>query len=375
MTGDLAEQVRALNDRIESQSPTQRSVELRVGAEIDQLMGEMQLLRTQIGTVSTAEIRQSTMALENALLTLAMEREVSTTIPTSPPSEPASTLTRVNLVLPKGQTAEIECFSGDLSITRHLVATGGEWEPHVRRYLETVVQPGWGCLDIGANLGAHTMALAVLAHQGRVVAFEADASNFALLSRNTAVLTAPRGGIQLVHAALWDSETTLMAAGADELAGCTFVTSDLSDAEAVERRLRTVVDASAIAEVELHARLSKVVGIKLDDWLRDNPLPRLDLIKLDAEGSELRVIPGRGRGVCANIQTILLVEYNPACGAAYFNQSPDILFDELLTRFASIHLIEPDGRLTKLVDWPSLASKLAEGKGWEHLVCLPHVSG
>ncbi len=313
MTGDLAEQMRALNDRIESQSPTQRSVELRVGAEIGQLMMEMQLLRTQIGTVSTAEIRQSTMALENALLTLAMEREVSTAIPTSPPSEPASTLTRVNLVLPKGQTAEVECLSGDLSITRHLVTTGGDWEPHIRRYLETVVQPEWICLDIGANLGAHTMALAVLAHQGRVVAFEADASNFALLSRNTAVLAAPRAAIQSVHAALWDSETTLIAAGADELAGCTFVTSDLSGAEAVEQRLRTMVDAGAIAEVELHARLSKVVGIKLDDWIRGNPLPRIDLIRLDTEGSELRVIRGADMAL-RQYQPILLVEYNPACG-------------------------------------------------------------
>jgi FkbM family methyltransferase len=396
MTGDLAEQVRALHDRIDSQSPAQRvGTEIgrlmeemqqlraqigtvftpppqRVETEIGQLMGEMQQLSAQIGTVFTAEIRQSTVALENALLTLAMEKEVSTAIPTSPPSEPASALTRVNLLLPKGQTAEVECLSGDLSIAQHLLATGGDWEPHVRRYLETVVQPEWVCLDIGANLGVHTLALAVLARQGQVIAFEADASNFALLSRNASVLPAPRAAIRPVHAALWDSETTLMAAGADELAGCTFVASDLSGAEAVERRLRTVVDASAIAEVELHARLSKVVGIKLDDWIKDNPLSRIDLIKLDTEGSELRVIRGAD-AVLRQYQPILLVEYNPACGTAYFNQSPDILFDELLARFASIYLIEPDGRLTRLADWPSLASRLAEGKGWEDLVCLPHV--
>jgi FkbM family methyltransferase len=368
-TGDLAEQVRALHDRIDSLSPAQR-----VGTQIGQLMEEMQQLRAQIGTVFTAEIRQSTVALENALLTLAMEKEVSTAIPTSPPSEPASTLMRVNLLLPKGQTAEVECLSGDLSIARHLLATGGEWEPHVRRYLETVVQPEWVCLDIGANLGVHTLTLAVLAHQGQVIAFEADASNFALLARNTSVLAAPRAAIRPVHAALWDSEATLMAAGADELAGCTFVASDLSGADAVERRLRTVVDASAIAEVELHARLSKVVGIKLDNWIRDNPLPRIDLIKLDAEGSELRVVRGADAAL-RQYQPILLVEYNPACGNAYFDQSPGILFDELLARFASIHLIEPDGCLTRLADWPSLASRLAEGKGWEDLVCLPHVPG
>jgi FkbM family methyltransferase len=277
---------------------------------------------------------------------------------------------RVALLLPRGRTTEVECASGDLSISAALVASRGDWEPHVRHYLETLVRPDWVCIDIGANIGAHTLSLASLAHNGRVVAFEADAANFELLQGNVRTLAPPSATIETVHAALWDDKCTLICGGADELAGCSFVGDDMANSALVERRLRSVVHSSEVDRTAFHIRLHEVAALPLDAWLEDNPLPRLDLIKLDVEGAEVRVIRGAETTLRLH-RPVLLVEYNPACAEAYFGQSPDVLFRELEARFDVVNALEPDGRSTPIADWAALQARLAAGKGWEDLVCLP----
>ena len=41
---------------------------------------------------------------------------------------------------------------------------------------------------------------------------------------------------------------------------------------------------------------------------------------------------------------IVIVEYNPAFADAYFGQSPDALFRELVSRFDFIGVLEPEVR-------------------------------
>jgi FkbM family methyltransferase len=317
-----------------------------------------------------SEMRRLAVEIENAMLTLALERGDTWPAAAPGPPEPAPTLVGVRLLLPGGRTAEVECTADDLSVAASLINLGGNWEPHVRSFFQTVVQPDWVCLDIGANLGAHTLPLAVLAHQGRVLAFEADPANYALLIRNAAALAAPKGRIEPIHAALWDSVGTLVIGGAKELGGCSFVAEGAADPEDTERRLRAVVDTSPISQTALHIRMSDAPAMPLDDWVVANPLPHLDLIKLDVEGSEARVIRGADRTI-REYHPILLVEYNPACAKAYFGEPADALFRELEPRFAAIHAVENDGSLTRLSGWAALEARLRIGKGWEDLVCLP----
>ena len=322
---------------------------------------------------AAAEMRRLAVEMERTLLTLALEKapEPTRAAPTDQSDNPVASpeSARVALLLPHGRGMEVACRLGDLSVAAVLAASGGDWEPHVRRYLESIVQPEWVCMDIGANLGAHTLSLAVLAQDGEILAFEADAHNFALLSHNVAALAAPHGKTAPVNLALWDSPGTLLFGGADELAGCSFVSEDLAS-EAVERNLRRVVDADAINGVEMHIRSGRVAALPLDDWAERRFLPRLDLIKLDVEGAERHVL----RGADATLRRhrpILLVEYNPSCAAAYFGQPANALFEELKARFAAIHVLEPDSSLTPVPDWPALEDRLAAGKGWEDLVCHP----
>jgi FkbM family methyltransferase len=322
--------------------------------------------------VAETEMRRLADAMERTLLTLAMERAPDhgrAAVRWQPEPEPGSPQ-HVTLLLPRGRATDVECVPGDLSVAAALRASGGEWEPHVRRYMEGIVRPDWVCLDIGANIGAHTLSMAALACEGRVVAFEADAVNFAVLSRNADALAPPRGTIELVHVALWDRPGTLILGGADELAGCSFVAEDGADAAAVERRLRRVVDPDAIKRTDIHARVSEVPALPLDAWAKDNPLARLDLIKLDVRGAEVRVLHG-AEATLRRYRPVLVVEYNPACAEVYFGQPPDALFRELDARFATIYVLEADGSLTLVPGWDLLGERLDRGKGWEDLVCIP----
>ena len=361
MTGDLSEQLRLLRERIETSANRGSG-----GSPVQGQAGK------QMADGAGAEMLRLAAAMERTLLTLALERtpdggSAATPSSTLPPSSPTP---RVSLLLPGGRTAAVEYEPNDLSVSASLMASGGDWEPHVRRYLAGIVQPDWVCLDIGANLGAHTLALAVLATAGRVVAFEADAANFRLLKRNAGALAQPHAVIEPVHLALWDHPGTLVSVGADEFAGCTFVAENPGDEAAIEQHLRAVVSPSAMDGVVLRIRRFNVAALPLDHWVEEHALPRLDLIKLDVEGAEVRVIRGADK-ILRRYQPVLLVEYNPACAAEYFGQPPEALFQELETRFASISALESDGRLTPLADWHALETRLANGKGWEDLVCLP----
>jgi FkbM family methyltransferase len=322
-----------------------------------------------VGT-SAAELKRLAQAMEDALMTLAVNNGETRSQAPSGSQQPEPRLRSVTLRLPAGRLADIAVSTTDLSVGAALVAAEGEWEPHVRRYLEATIRPEWTCLDIGANVGVHTLSLAVLAHAGRVVAFEADPANYTILTGNIARLHPPKADVEALNLAVWDESGHLTIGGADELAGCSFVAAGAMDAAMTEERLREVVSADAIAGTALRTRQARIEAVRLDDWASARHLARLDFIKLDVEGAEAHVVRG-AHDVIRRLRPVLLVEYNPACAEAYFGQAADALFLELSQRFARICAIEIDGTLSPLPDWPALRERLARGKGWEDLVCLP----
>lgn len=59
-----------------------------------------------------------------------------------------------------------------------------EYEPELTNVIRQIVQSGWVCIDVGANIGIISCLLAKLAQpSGRVVAFEAFPGNAKLLAR------------------------------------------------------------------------------------------------------------------------------------------------------------------------------------------------
>jgi FkbM family methyltransferase len=68
-----------------------------------------------------------------------------------------------------------------------VLAAGFPYEPFETEWVQNLVRPGDAVLDLGAHIGYYTLLLARwVGPYGRVVAFEPDPTNFALLQRNVA---------------------------------------------------------------------------------------------------------------------------------------------------------------------------------------------
>ncbi|MCO6403937.1 FkbM family methyltransferase [Aurantimonas endophytica] len=314
----------------------------------------------------SAEFGRITGAIENALLTLTLES--ASRRPKSAPlaaGGPTQAIARLNL--PQGRAAELLYFRSDMSVGGPIAASG-EWEPHMRRLLERTVQPDWTCLDVGANIGAHTMSLASLAYMGQVIGFEADPANHALLAHNVAALGGAVADTEVLNLALWDSPGRLRLGRVDEFTGCSFVSAGALDEADVEKHLRDVVDPAATKGRALSPRTSEVEAATLDGWVKEKALQRVDLIKIDAEGAESRILSG-ARDVLKRFRPLVLVEYNPDCASVHFKEEPDTLYRALAECFDDLGAIERDGTVTAIEDWESLKARLDSGKGWEDLVC------
>ncbi len=74
--------------------------------------------------------------------------------------------------------------AADRSVLEPIEKAAGIWEPHLVRLLHRLVRSDDVCLDVGANIGVHTLVLAGLAPQGRIHAFEPSSKNFSFLKRN-----------------------------------------------------------------------------------------------------------------------------------------------------------------------------------------------
>ncbi|MDI6871051.1 MAG: hypothetical protein QME79_06790 [Bacillota bacterium] len=74
----------------------------------------------------------------------------------------------------------------DYSIGFDLI-TAGEIEPALTRFLQRTVRPGQTAVDVGANLGYHTILLGTLVGpQGRVFAYEPNPHLLPFLRANVA---------------------------------------------------------------------------------------------------------------------------------------------------------------------------------------------
>ena len=136
----------------------------------------------------------------------------------------------------------------------------------VQRLIAREVEPGMTAVDVGANVGWYTLALArQVGPRGRVLALEPDARCFELLRRGIAGNRCAHVEARLVAAAEYSGWTTLYRSAAD-----------LGDHRLVP----------AAEERPAHT----VRGVSLDELLAD--APRIDFVKLAVQGAEVSVLRG-----------------------------------------------------------------------------------
>lgn len=162
------------------------------------------------------------------------------------------------------------------------------YERDVVALIERFTRPGWTVLDIGANIGAHTLRFGKhVSAAGRVFAFEPMEYAFAKLVRNISLNGS--ANVQPFRLALSDRNEPKQQVS--------FRSSWASNGE--RRAERAVVDFR-----------------RLDDWCAEHSVHHVHLIKLDVDGHEWQVVKG-GLQTIERCRPVLLVE----AGAWHFSSA------------------------------------------------------
>lgn len=171
-------------------------------------------------------------------------------------------------------------LSNDTYLGQAFAAYGEYSESEVALWRQ-LLPPDALVADVGANIGAHTIALASLVPDGGVFAFEPLRHLYLLLCGNIAL----NGLVNVMpyHAAVGATRGSLLVPPIDYTRDAPFGGCNLTTIE--------------------HG--NPVPMIPLDDLL-----PRVDMIKADVEGMERHVLEGSAR-LIAECQPVLYVENNP----------------------------------------------------------------
>lgn len=163
------------------------------------------------------------------------------------------------------------------------------YEPHVARFLTESLRPGGVVIDCGANIGELSLrAAAAVGPAGRVYAVEASPPTASLLRQNVGRNQADN--VEVVEAAVTDADTEQAF----------FLGTELHS-----------LSSSLWQPADFHGEQVAVRGTTLTTLLMKKNITRLDLVKLDIEGAELKALRGAEAGFRRLEKLPMLVfEYN-----------------------------------------------------------------
>jgi FkbM family methyltransferase len=181
--------------------------------------------------------------------------------------------------------------------------------------------------DIGANVGAFTLAAAAQLPDGEVHAFEPWSTHLERLSANISL-----NGFSNIH-------VNPFALGKETGSAILHIIDPVNTGMATLYPEETGLIFSSIKQSQVSCQV-------LDDYVREKDITRLDMMKIDVEGAELNVLEG-GRETLERFHPKLLMELNPG-HLARAGATADSIF-ALLSKYGySIARIEHDSKLTPL---------------------------
>ncbi len=201
-------------------------------------------------------------------------------------------------------------FDGADSKVTPWIRRHATWEQDVLRYLGSVVRPGMTVVDVGANVGFHTVSLArLVGPAGRVYAFEPLEPTLQLLTAN-----------------LWRhgcANTTVHAAAVLDRTG----------------RVWIEPDPEGFSGAHLSEQGFEVDAVRLDDVLGDAVV---DVMKIDVEGAEPLVLEGAAELIARSPRLNAVVEFR---GHTHLDgRSPEDVLELYETLGLQTCLLRADGR-------------------------------
>jgi len=163
------------------------------------------------------------------------------------------------------------------------------YESWTQRCITESVSAGMIAVDIGAHMGLLTLLLAKqVGANGRVYSFEPEEKNFKRLKANIELNRL--SSVQLFRAAVSDKT------------GKSYLRLNLSDAG------HSLVEASKTDSNNTSASLQEIDTVSFDDFLEDQKISRVNLLKIDAEKSEALVLEGAKNALSRGLVDCLICE-------------------------------------------------------------------
>jgi len=150
----------------------------------------------------------------------------------------------------------------------------GDYEPQMRGLFQVLTHAGSVAVDVGANVGAHTLTLSrLVGPSGRVLAFEPNPIVRTRLARNLAINSIRNVVVHACALGSADCRMPLMVPAVDS-------------AEAANPGM------SSLVALDTPHDLVEVEVTSLDAVVNASGLRRLDLVKIDVQGYEMSVLEG-----------------------------------------------------------------------------------
>lgn len=185
------------------------------------------------------------------------------------------------------------------------------YEPYETALVQKLVKKGMTVVDIGANIGYYTLLFAKkVGPKGKVIAYEPDADNFSLLKKNVEENTYTN--VVLHKKALSTKKGVAKLYLSDENKG----------------------DHQMYAGDDKRPSIS-IDTVKLDDHIKG----KVDFIKMDIQGAEMKALLGMKKALHKNKKLTLITEFWPAA-IQQSGESPSKMLE----------LLEKEGFSFKMID-------------------------
>jgi FkbM family methyltransferase len=219
---------------------------------------------------------------------------------------------------------------------------GNIYERQTRAALRRLVKPGSLVLDIGANIGAHTLSLArLVGPSGRVLAFEPTDYAFRKLGRNLELNPELAPRVKAHHCFLTGADAASVPSGI--YSSWPLAREEGLHAKHLGREMRTEA-----------ARARSV-----DSVLAEHPGQTVQLVKLDVDGFECDVLRGASH-MLSTMRPVFVMEVAP-----YVLVERGASLDEMLSFFVPNSYSFFDERTDKPLPStaPALLQMIGDGEG------------
>ena len=218
----------------------------------------------------------------------------------------------------------------------------GVYEKAETHFFESACRGGMTFLDVGANIGYYTaLAARAVGPNGKVVALEPDPESYSYLEKTIDANSV--GNVKSFRVAASNAPANLPL----------FISKDNRG----DNRLYASADKRSQIEVEARP---------VDELLTENNISTVDLIKIDVQGYEPKVIAGLSETIARSPNLTILTEFWPK-GITEAGGEAKIFLDDLRTLGLTLYELLSDGNLSELTDDNDLIFR-HQGRKYTNLV-------